>query len=418
MELIGGPDTTARAKNANGGSEPLDVFNQLAAAHRRHDEISEQKVNLSFGPIQQIEGFLAAVGGKNAVTVSGENRLAHRQKKVFVVHHQNHFGASEIAGWDSVVFDDPFLSRQIDAHGCAGADLAGNSDAAAVIGDDSINPCQTQATMFLVFFGGKKWLENAWQNFGLDTATVVRHFRADISARRQMNRSVLGCLTELNVAGLDGDAALVANGLDGVFDDTNENLLHLQLVETRGEGIALELERPGDEFGGWIFLKEFHAMLEDNIEVTAGLGVGILFLAAEGAEVIGDFGSAGGGFFDFQQRSAPGVIWLDLAEKVGGVAENAGEGVIEIQRDGPRELQGAVQFLLVPQVGFGHPVFRIRSGTLGKQLQQHIFSAIHCYRASRREIRSRRTVFDDDSNRHERRGRGALGLREELRQRI
>ncbi len=75
----------------------------------------------------------------------------------------------------------------------------------------------------------------------------------------------------------------------------------------------------------------------------------VLFLAAERGQIVGDFGGLGGGFFDFHQRFAPRMVGLGLAQEQRGVAQDAGQRVVEIQRHRARQLQRAIQFLLVRQ---------------------------------------------------------------------
>ena len=91
--------------------------------------------------------------------------------------------------------------------------------------------------------------------------------------------------------------------------------------------------------------KRFHRAFQQGVEIAGGLHARVLFLEAEGGQVAGDFGGLVGRFLDFDERAAPGVAGLGLAQEQGGVAQDAGQGVVEIQRDGARQLQRAIQFL-------------------------------------------------------------------------
>ena len=176
-------------------------------------------------------------------------------------------------------------------------------------------------------------------------------------------RSCVGSAS-LDVARLHGDAPAVPHGLEGVLEDLHERLLHFGLVELGREQLAVQLQRPGHRLRPGVLLKELHAALQQQIEIAGGLGARLLLLAAEGAQVVGDFRRLGRRFLDFEQRAAPGMVRLHLAQDQRGVAQDARQRVVEIQRHGAGQLQRAVQLLLVRQARICPGRFGFRPGRL------------------------------------------------------
>ena len=201
--------------------------------------------------------------------------------------------------------------------------------------------------------------------------------------------------------GLDVYSALAVDRLNGVFDDSEKGLLHFQLIEFGGEEPAFQLERPGDGLGSRIFLKELDAALEEGIEIASGLTALVFAVVAEGAEVIGDFGGFGGSFFDFDERIARGIFGFHAAEHQRGVTEDAGERIVEIERDGAGELKSAIEFLFLDKRAVGD-----RGGdSFGKQLHYKEFLAVSGEGADGGEVGDGISTFGAEFKRNGRGGR-------------
>ncbi len=127
-------------------------------------------------------------------------------------------------------------------------------------------------------------------------------------------------------------------------------MLDFGFVESDGVEAFFELDIPGD--AGLVgALEEVDRIAEDGVEVAGGLGAGVFFGAAEIGEVLGNFGSFFCGAFDLEEGVSPGVAGFEAGEDEGGVAEDGGEGVIEVERDGSDELECAVEFLFLGGIG-------------------------------------------------------------------
>ena len=187
--LAGGPDVTAGVEDPFFGPVLLDLFDELAAAHARHDEVGDDEIDGSVVRVQQVQSFLTAGGGEDAIAVCGENGFAHFEDEILVINDEDGLIAVEIVGGEIVGGRDGFLGGKIDADGGAEAGFAGNGDTAAVIGDDAIDPSEADPAMILL--GGKEGFENARENFGLNTAAVVADFDADISSSGEFCVAIL-----------------------------------------------------------------------------------------------------------------------------------------------------------------------------------------------------------------------------------
>src|SRR5437762_10826568 len=100
-----------------------------------------------------------------------------------------------------------------------------------MIGHDPIHPGQAQPTVIAAAFSREKRLEDSRQNIRLDATTVITDFYAHVSARGEAHVAVLRRRRQLDVARLHADAAMIAQGLDGILQNLYERLLHLGLVE-------------------------------------------------------------------------------------------------------------------------------------------------------------------------------------------
>ena len=156
--------------------------------------------------------------------------------------------------------------------------------------------------------------------------------------------------------------------------------------------------------------------LQQRVQIAGGLRAGLLLLAAEGAQVVGDFGRLGRRLLDLDQRAAPGMVRLHLAQHQRGVAQDAGQRVVEIQRHRPRQLQRAIQLLLVRQAGIRRRAASPPApagAALRQQLQHEVLLAVPGEGTNRREIGNRLAALALELERH-RRGGGPLPLGQKL----
>ena len=207
--LAGWPDVTAGVEDPFFGPVLLDLFDELAAAHAGHDEVGDDEIDGSVIVVQLVQCFLTAGSSEDAVAVRGEDGFAHFEDEVFVIDHEDRLSAVEIAGGRIVGRGDGFLRRQVDADGGADTGFAGDSDIAAMIGDDAIDPGEADSAM--ISFRREEWFENSWQDFGFDAAAVVADLDTDICARGEFGVTILSCLAEFDIAGLDVDSAVSAD---------------------------------------------------------------------------------------------------------------------------------------------------------------------------------------------------------------
>src|SRR5262249_5150978 len=143
------------------------------------------------------------------------------------------------------------------------------------------------------------------------------------------------------------DPAAFGDGFDGVLDDLDERLLDFAFVELDRIEVILELQLPlelGIVLG---LLKAIGNLAQDGIEVAGGMGGGVFFLAAEGSQVLSYLGGLASGLLDLQKRTPKGAGWFELGQDKGGMPQDAGENVVEVERDGAGELQCAIELLFL-----------------------------------------------------------------------
>src|SRR5207245_5104220 len=154
-------------------------------------------------------------------------------------------------------------------------------------------------------------------------------------------------------------------------------LLQLGLVEMDRKNTTLKFLRP-DQILLLRRFKELHRAAHDRVQVARHLGALVLLLEAERREVFRDFRGLFGGLFHFPHRKTPRMVGLHLAEDVRGVPDDAGQGVVEIERDRASQLHRAIQSLLVSEVDLDSLAFvlgrrRRRRRRNRKQLEEKIF---------------------------------------------
>ena len=139
-----------------------------------------------------------------------------------------------------------------------------------------------------VRLGGKEWLEYARQNVLRYSASAVVEFNAYVVAGRQLDGGAFDRFIEALIVCAKRDASFLSHRFHGVFQNLHEALLHLCLVEIHCEQLLFKLERPKN-VGRAGLLEQLHGAPEDVIQIAGGLGVGVLFLPAEGGQVLRDF---------------------------------------------------------------------------------------------------------------------------------
>src|SRR5713101_4590721 len=155
-----------------------------------------------------------------------------------------------------------------------------------------------------------------------------------------------------------------------------KRLLQLGLVEMDRKNAALKFLRP-DQILLLRRFKELHRAAHDRVQVARYLGALVLLLEAERREVLRDFRGLFGCFLRFPHRKTPRMVGLHLAEDIRSVPDDAGQGVVEIERDRAGQLHRAIQSLLVSEVDLDSLAFvlgwRRRRGRLNrKQLKEKI----------------------------------------------
>ena len=153
-----------------------------------------------------------------------------------------------------------------------------------------------------------------------------------------MRVTVLRRFLQFDVTCLHGDATVRAQGLESILDNLHERLLHLGFIKLCRVELPVQLQCPGHWLSPGILLKGFYGALQEHIEIAGSLRAGLLFLAAERAQIIRNFSRLRGRFLHFDQRVTPRVVRFHFAQDEGSMAKNTRQGVVEVQRHGPRQL--------------------------------------------------------------------------------
>ena len=219
-----------------------------------------------------------------------------------------------------------------------------------MIGDDPVNPSQTQPAMGRIGFGGEERFKNAWQHVRKNPAAVVRELHAHIMAGGQLHRRALDRFIEALIVGAHRDPAFRTDRLDRVLQNLDKGLLHLGLVEIHGEQPLLQVKRPNDPWRAGL-LKQLDGPGQRRVQIAGRLGAGVLLLTAERSKVLGDFRRLLRRPLHFQQGAAPRMVRLHFAQDEGGVAEDARQRVVEIEGNRAGQLEGALQFLPLCRAG-------------------------------------------------------------------
>ena len=160
--------------------------------------------------------------------------------------------------------------RQINSHRRAHTLLARHRHAAAVVRHDAVGQRQAEAAMRLAL-GGEERLENARQNFRVNSLAVVHHLHANVGAGRKLHVAVLRRFRQFHVARGHRDLALAfqSDGLDRVFQNFRQRHLHFGLVKPRAEKAAFRLFLPGD-FCAVGIAEKIHATVGHLLRLPGG----------------------------------------------------------------------------------------------------------------------------------------------------
>jgi len=96
------------------GQTQHDLVDQLASAHLRHDQISNDEVDRRLGFFDQVQGFLSAIGRQDLISEGAQHGFAHGEKQVLVIDEEDGL-AGLIIGWRRQGLDDDLGGgRQVD----------------------------------------------------------------------------------------------------------------------------------------------------------------------------------------------------------------------------------------------------------------------------------------------------------------
>ena len=244
------------------------------------------------------QGRFPTGGGQDPVAKRRKDHLSEVQHHLLVVHHQDGLLPGQLSVFDDFFLDDFLQSRQIDANGAALFFGAGHRNTSAVIRNNPIDPGESQSAVAV--FCGEERLENARHDISGDAGSGIADLNADIRAGAQSGGAILRRLGQLQIARLDIDASAAFERFDGVFKNLHQGLLQFGFVKRCAKEFFLQLERPGDARILRI-LKQFNGAAQQGIEVSGGLLPGILFFAAKGLQVLGNFSGSIRRLLDFDQ---------------------------------------------------------------------------------------------------------------------
>jgi hypothetical protein len=323
----------------------------VAAGEFWHVDVEQQGVDLLVSLFDDFERLLAIGGFEDFVAQEAEHVDGDVADRGFVVNDENApavgFGGGGPGWGDGFGFGDCFLevtaheAREKDAELGAAIDFTVEFDPAAVLLDDLLGGCETEACSFAGFLGGEEGFEDALAVFRGDAAAVVAHGDDDKGGGASFGVGGVGAAGVLDFK-LD-DSASFGEGVAGVDAEVEEDLFDLGAVAHDAGGCIGGLGADADS--------GVDAMAEEALDVgdDATHVSGFLFQSAAprvAEELFDEFGGAGGGLacaleagFDLRFVAVRG----EFGE--GDVAVDSGEEVVEVMGDAAGDEAEGAHFL-------------------------------------------------------------------------
>ena len=334
---------------------PLQRFvDQQTAVHgARHDHVGEQQIDIG-GAVDHLQGFGGIAGLQRGVAEAADLRqhiFAHQR---VVLDHQHRFVAAlHRRGWQhlgrAVIHSGG--ARQIELHAGAVALLAVDLDVPVGLLDEAVDHAETKAGSLADFLGGEERIEHPFQVLGRNSGAGVAHRDHDIGSRRDLDIHVRIGLIEIDVLGLDREAAAVRHGVARI---------QRQIENGGGELVRIDQRRPGIVGQQRIDLdllaerraQQLHRFEHQTVDVDLAR-LQRLF-ARKGQQMFGQLAAAFGGLVDHPGDGFEfGAIGDGLGQDSDGPGDD-GQNVVEVVRDAAGQLADRFHLL-------GLAVLRLRS---------------------------------------------------------
>ena len=187
-------------------------------------------------------------------------------------------------------------------------------------------------------FCGEERVENPLHHLGRHPAALVRDIHVNVFAGGQIGREMrggkIGAIGVHDAGAHADDPAPVAERLGGVEDEVHDDLPHLRAVgeNLRQRGDEIELERDIFADGN---PEQVGGFADDPVQIE--IADEEAALARVGKHLFAKLGGTGRCDFDLVEAVLRGGTAAQLGRGHAGVAEDAGEEVVEIVRDAPGE---------------------------------------------------------------------------------
>src|SRR5579884_1000759 len=332
----------ARKQHRHIGRDRLDMAEGFRPVHSRHGQIEEDRAEAAAGFADDVDGRRAVGGRENQITVAAQGGGGRAAHDLFVIDDQDYPGAREILRLRIAVFAGR-RGREQHREGASFSGRGGNFNRAVVGLDDAARRRQPQSPAGE--FGGEERVENAERGGFIHAAAVIFDLDGEIAAGQQSvgGKAARGQGVRVDAPGGDPNrAAAAVDGFGRVQDHVQEKLLELPGIGGDRRQVLQQVHGDPDRAGN---RRADHADDFANERRDFDLANVKLAFAGVRQQLAGQGRGLLPGFDDIADVAVQGVIRAHFAEHQAGVADDAGQQIVEVVRDSAGQNAEAFEFL-------------------------------------------------------------------------